>query len=99
MKKKIFEFFIASIVVFLCYLIPYCIMLMFFDVGILWPLLMFWGGNISWCILSGIEQREFKKTVAKEFEKSLIEQEQFYNDKLNGISLDIIKQLKKDRKK
>ena len=95
-KKKIFEFLVASIVIFMCYLIPYCV-IMLFGVGIFWPLLMFWGGNISWWILSSIEQREFEKTVAKEFEKNLIEQEQFYIDKLKEISLDVIKQLKKDK--
>ncbi len=96
-KKYLTNLLIMVGVCFMCYAVPFYI-IMFIDVGSYAPFLMFIGGFFYFWILNSIDMKNFKKTVIKEFENGLMEQEQFYKDKIKEVSLDVIKRLSKKKK-
>ena len=98
LMKYILEILMIFGVCFVCYAIPYLIV-MFIDVGTYWSLLMFTGGSAYVFILKWIEFTKFKKTVVIEFEKELKEQQEHYDNVINTFRNELIQRLTTKTKK
>ena len=102
MKNKLLEILIKySLIVVagaICVYIPIILINYFLIAGPLAVFCLFTGGYVYGIFTEKIRSKGFKKKVAKEFEKALMEQQQYYRDKIVGLGDDIIKRLKEHDK-
>jgi hypothetical protein len=90
--KRLLEILIMFGICFICYIIPYLIII-FIDIGSYWSLPMFLGGGIFVFILKWLDFKKFKKIVEGEFEKSISEQQEYYEGIISTFRNNLMKKL------